>query len=593
MASYLKIAGFIVVGAVLLLLRDAASSSAQAPGGDAAPGRYIVVLADGVDAPSFARGQALRPQRSYSRVFPGFAADLQPDQVRRLRADGRVRGITRERTFQATAFTASPALSGATLPTGVDRIDAEYAPIVEDVGVAVLDSGIDLGRPEFNLAGALSFVPAVPSGQDDFGHGTHVAGTATATVMPGGFRGVAPRAPLWSMKVLDSTGNGDEGALIAAVDWLTANGPGRGIRVANMSFGGQGTDDGNCGVVNAAVVDAFHYAICQSVQAGIMYTASAGNGGNAAGLLPAAYSEVIAVSNVQDNDGKGGAFAPPNDDRFYATSSYGSVVDIAAPGTAILSTVPTGSCLACDASGYRLLTGTSMSAPHVAGALVDYVARNPGASTAGSPGVLAPAAQALIAAAKPQTSACGFSGDPDAFAEPMVYVGAPPSECGSLATPDADGDGLPDSVETSIYGSNPGLADTDGDGCTDGMEAGADQLRGGRRDPTNGYDFADVPTPVGPAVGADGKLILGAGATRNRAVLLADVSAALAYTGRTSSNPAYQQDNNGDGIPDGQQFDRTPSLVKTRLWQSRAPNGVVTLSDVSVILAQVGTTCIP
>ena len=107
------------------------------------------------------------------------------------------------------------------------------------VGIAIVDSGIDIGRPEFNLRGVVSFIPSAPSAQDDFGHGTHVAAIAAANTMPAGFRGVAARAPLWALKVLDSTGVGDDAQLIAAIDWLTANGPPLGVRVAKHEPRGQ------------------------------------------------------------------------------------------------------------------------------------------------------------------------------------------------------------------------------------------------------------------------------------------------------------------------------------------------------------------
>jgi hypothetical protein len=111
-----------------------------------------------------------------------------------------------------------------------------------------------------------------------------------------------------------------------------------------------------------------------------------------------------------------------------------------------------------------------MAAPHVAGAMATYVMRNPGVSTAGAPGTLSPAALAVIALGKAQSGACGFTGDPDGIAEPVVYAGIPDSTCGSVAPPDSDGDGLPDGVET-IYGTNPNNADSDGDTCSDKKES--------------------------------------------------------------------------------------------------------------------------
>lgn len=161
---------------------------------------------------------------------------------------------------------------------------------------------------------------------------------------------------------------------------------------------------------------------------------------------------------------------------------------------------------------------------------------------------------------------------------------------------DLDGDSLGDACEASVYGTDPATYDTDGDGCADGREARTATFppnKGGDRDPTSPWDFFDVPTPAGPSTGADGKLVLSSAALRNRVVNLADVSTILAYVGRTSSNPEYNADHNNDGVPDGQQLDRTPSSVPSKRWRAGPPNGVVLLSDVSVALAQVSHSCIP
>jgi subtilisin len=520
-------------------------------------------------------------------VFRGFVADLTAAQAQRLASRAGVRGVSPDNAIHADAVDAVLPAYPPALPTSVDRIDAEFAPLVDGVGVAVLDSGIDIGRPEFHLQAAICFVTGVPTGQDDLGHGTHVAGIAVGKPMASGFRGVAPNAPLWSLKMLDSTGSGLDSDAIAAIDWLTANGPGLGIRVANMSWKGDGGDTGNCGVTGATVVDPLHFAICQAVQAGIMFTAAAGNGASdSSNGVPAAYPEVVTVSNVRDNDGRGGGLTPLDDDTLYVSSDFGASVDIAAPGTGILSTVPTDSCAYCSTSGYTYLTGTSMSAPAVAGALATYVARHPAVSTIGGPGVLAPAALAVIAQAKPQSDYCGFTGDPDAFPEPVVYVGMPDSDCGAVATPDTDGDGLPDIVETQVYGSNPNVVDTDGDGCPDGKEVGADETLGGRRSPTNPWDFGDMWPPSLPMAGS-----------RNGAIGIADVIAILPWIGAVNNGAPnangndYDSDTNANGVEDGAEYDRLPSVTPGQPWRSGAPNGVVTLSDVLVVLAQVGTNC--
>ncbi len=165
---------------------------------------------------------------------------------------------------------------------------------------------------------------------------------------------------------------------------------------------------------------------------------------------------------------------------------------------------------------------------------------------------------------------------------------------------DLDNDGLPDRWEVAVgcpgfdyigyrgrYAQNtkPCNPDSDGDGCKDGAEAGLDHLVGGQRDPSDPWDVFDVPVPAllpGAAAGA-----------RNKFITLADVLADLAYVGTSAAHPVtrYGSDLNGNGIPDGQEYDRAPSATPGQPWRSGPPNGFVTLGDVLVVLAQVGTNC--
>ncbi len=133
----------VLAGAAVLVSGAPAMVGAQDAGGGRS--RYIVVLAAGTAPGEFARATRVSPAMTYGRVFPGLAADLTPDEVRRLRADASVRGIAPARTIRATQVLAAPAaLIDPGLPTGVDRVDAEFAPVDETAAIAVLDSGIDL-----------------------------------------------------------------------------------------------------------------------------------------------------------------------------------------------------------------------------------------------------------------------------------------------------------------------------------------------------------------------------------------------------------------------------------------------------------------
>ncbi len=204
---------------------------------------------------------------------------------------------------------------------------------------------------------------------DGHGHGTHVAGTAAAKDNGSGVVGVAPGAPLYSVRVLDNTGSGTTSSVICGIDWVTANGPGTGadIKVANMSLGGSGSDDGNCGNSNN---DAEHKAICRSVAKGITYVVAAGNNNSdLARHIPSAYDEVLTVTAEADFNGQpgGGAAATCRADVDETAADFsnfaGNSADeghtIAAPGVCIRSTWKSG--------GYNTISGTSMATPHVAG----------------------------------------------------------------------------------------------------------------------------------------------------------------------------------------------------------------------------------
>jgi subtilisin family serine protease len=151
-------------------------------------------------------------------------------------------------------------------------------------------------------------------------------------------------------------------------------------------------------------------AIHNSIAAGVTYVVAAGNDAmDAASFSPANHPEVITVSAIADSDGACGGLGASTsygaDDTFATFSNYGSLIEIASPGVRIYSTYKGGA--------YATLSGTSMSSPHVAGAAAQYLATDPGATPA-------QVAAVLISVGTPQSDACGFSGDPDTFAEPLV-----------------------------------------------------------------------------------------------------------------------------------------------------------------------------
>jgi len=188
-------------------------------------------------------------------------------------------------------------------------------------------------------------------------HGTHVAGIIGAIDNGWGITGIAPGARLWSVQVVDvDTEYGTFEGYIAGVDWVT----GRAglIEVANTSAGWE----------EIGYDPVFIRAMDNSISAGVVHVAAAGNERVPVFYPPANHSDVITVSAIADYDGRPGESWFPSspcplrglDDHSYDESNYGFGVDIAAPGVCIYSTVTDG--------WYDYGTGTSMAAPYVSGA---------------------------------------------------------------------------------------------------------------------------------------------------------------------------------------------------------------------------------
>lgn len=239
-----------------------------------------------------------------------------------------------------------------------------------------IDSGVDPNHTDLNVVEIMGFLAAQPnhSGTDDNGHGTHTAGTAAAKDGNGGVVGVAPGAPIFGFKVCDINGSCALDDITAAVDEVTARklaNPNQPM-VANMSLGGGAN----------SITDT---AVRRSINAGVTYTISAGNGilgacllpGNSANNSPARVGDdAINSSNGSNgnNDRINGAITvtSSNNQDQDVNCNYGNPVTVAAPGDSIYSTVQNG--------GYAVFSGTSMAAPHVAGAVILYLMNFPDAT---------------------------------------------------------------------------------------------------------------------------------------------------------------------------------------------------------------------
>lgn len=356
---------------------------------DFIPGKYIVVLKENVvdteDATDkIAKTHGLLVEHTYKTALKGFSATIPGEKLEKVKQDPRVQFVSQDWVVNA--------LAQAT-PSGISRIAAPVnANKGTGIGVAVIDTGIDLTHPDLaaNIVASKNCLKGKKTGNDDNGHGTHVAGTIAALNNDLGVVGVAPEAKLIAIKVLNAAGFGTWSSVICGVDWATANAALYNIKVANMSLGGSGTSDNNCGNSNN---DALHKAICNSTAAGITYVVAAGNSStDASSSVPAAYDDtVITVSALADSDGQPGGLGQSTpygaDDTFATFSNYGSVVDLGAPGVSIYSTYKSG--------GYATLSGTSMASPHAAGSSALYIKSHPGSSWSQVRDGLKAAAEAL------------------------------------------------------------------------------------------------------------------------------------------------------------------------------------------------------
>ena len=376
--------------------------------GERISGQYIVVFKDEVAdvdaAESDILGRGGERLDSYRSALSGFSARLTDAEVGVVASDPRVAFISEDRVVstlreeravreERSAPPESPQIEGhrsnstakaaavtvQSLPTGVNRIDAEgLLNTGAGIHVAVVDTGILASHPDLSgkIVGGKNCTRASGGYTDQNGHGTHVAGTIAALDNGAGVVGVAPEAKLWAVRVLNNSGSGTWSTVICGIDFVTSKAPKNGgpITVANLSLGGGGVSDNNCGNSNN---DALHKAICRARDAGVTIVVAAGNSGaNAANSVPAAYDDaVITVSALADSDGAPGGLGASTsygaDDTFASFSNWGVPVDIGAPGVSIYST--------WLKNEYKTISGTSMASPHAAGAAALYVATHPGA----------------------------------------------------------------------------------------------------------------------------------------------------------------------------------------------------------------------
>ncbi|MFE2167030.1 S8 family peptidase [Streptomyces sp. NPDC059447] len=385
----------LALGAAAALPASAADSgalgvieNAGAPG--SVSGSYIVTLKDSAARSTADSGKAVakrygaRIDRTYSAALNGYSVEVSETQARKLAADPAVKSVVQNRVFT---------IDGAegTQPSppswGLDRIDQRALPLNqsytypdkagEGVTAYIIDTGVRITHQD--LGGRASYgydaIDNDNTAQDGHGHGTHVAGTVA-----GNTYGVAKKAKIVGVRVLDNNGSGTTAQVVAGIDWVTRNA----VKpaVANMSLGG-GADS------------ALDTAVRNSIASGITYGVAAGNEStDASTKSPARVAEAITVGATTNTDAKA------------SYSNYGSILDIFAPGSSITSSWGTGD------TATNTISGTSMATPHVVGAAALYLSQNPASTPA-------QVRDGLVNAATPNVVTGPGTGSPNR----LLYVG--------------------------------------------------------------------------------------------------------------------------------------------------------------------------
>jgi serine protease AprX len=384
------------VAAALTLVPVSAVSAASRPGAE----QVIVQLQPGV-SPGAAEAQVSRSGGRVTGKLPivnGFAATVSAAEASSLRSAPGVRAVSVNARIKPQSISASRLTSA--YPVSVNANDvwsySQNESTGRGVGVAVIDTGIAGGMPDFSVSGpskasrvVASVVtnPLATTAGDAYGHGTHVAGIIAGNgnerppsdPLKGRYIGVAPEANLISVKVSDDAGQASVLDVIYGLQFVVDHKDDYNIKVVNLSLESSSVESASTDPLDAAVESAWFDGITVVAAAG-----NRGSAGDAVSHAPGNDPYVISVGAYDDQ-----ASMAVSDDSRASWSSRGVTQDgvakpeILAPGSGIVSTLAPGSafaalCPTCIVGGEMIRAGgTSMAAPMVSGAAALLLQRMP------------------------------------------------------------------------------------------------------------------------------------------------------------------------------------------------------------------------
>lgn len=309
------------------------------------PGQVVVKMKDGYSTQAVSGMQRIQPISGMAGtgVYATQAGESVHEAVQRLQRTPGVEIAEPNYIYRTMATTNDPMLNQLWGHSKVGAQSAWDQSQGNDVLVAVVDTGVDYNHPD--LQGRVIKGPDLANNDndpmDDQGHGTHVAGTIAATGNNGvGIAGIAYNSKVLAIKVLGRDGSGDTSKIANGILKAAE----MGAKVINLSLGGPQSSS----VLKSAVDKA--------TQQGALVVVASGNENTQTPSYPAAYPNALSVGSTTSSDSRSNF------------SNYGSTVDIAAPGSDILSTTE---------KTYKKQSGTSMASPHVAAGAAILLGKNP------------------------------------------------------------------------------------------------------------------------------------------------------------------------------------------------------------------------